>query len=372
MSARNMKTPLLITILVTVLSVSGCSLQTSQAYLPSSTSPSSASAVTTAVSKQSLLFVSNQDGDSEIYAVNRDGSDLHQLTQNNREDYQASWSPDGQRVAFLSFRDGNGEIYMMKADGSEQQRLTNHPGLDSDPQWSPDGQHIAFTSNRKDDRTQLYVINIDGSGDLRQLTAGAGGVSAPRWSPDGSEIALRAPNGENPGNSDIALVSFDGSGYRHLTSHAKYNDLMFEWSPDGTQLAFVSRRNKALNIYTLHVATELERQLTDTPWIDAHPRWSPDGSRLLFLSTRDNQARNQVFVMKADGSEQSNLTQTDSEEMHPAWSADGSHIAFSSFRGGRYANIFVMKADGSSSIAMAPVAGFQSLPLFRPTQNHIQ
>lgn len=351
--------PALVVLAATVgFTLAGCNAtQTTQ----TSASEAPATAMT-----QRLLFVSNHDGDSEIYAVDTDGGNLHQLTDNDREDYQASWSADGSRIAFLSFRDNNGEIYVMNADGSKQLRLTNHPGLDHDPQWAPDGKHIVFISNRDNDTAQLYIVNADGSGGLRQLTTGSGEASAPRWSPDGSMIALRVPNEKEPGNSDIALITVADGGYRKLTDHAGHNDLMFEWSPDSKQLAFVSRRNKEINIYAILVTTGLERQLTDTPWIDAHPDWSPDGRRITFLSTRDNQVRNQVFVMNADGSEQRNLTRTESEEMHPAWSADGSHIAFSSFRGGRYSNVYVMDAEGAAATALAPVDGYQSLPAFQP------
>ncbi|NJN67618.1 MAG: hypothetical protein HC884_13355 [Chloroflexaceae bacterium] len=58
------------------------------------------------------------------------------------------WSPDGQQLAFLSERDGNVDIYLMSANGTNQRNLTNHPAYDGSPAWSPDGSRLAFVSSR--------------------------------------------------------------------------------------------------------------------------------------------------------------------------------------------------------------------------------
>jgi len=78
--------------------------------------------------------------DSEIFVVNADGSELRNLTDNDRVyDENPVWSPDGRAIAFLSDRDGNSEIYLMNADGSDQRNVSQSPVEDFSPAWSPSG-----------------------------------------------------------------------------------------------------------------------------------------------------------------------------------------------------------------------------------------
>ena len=77
-----------------------------------------------------------------------------------------AWSPDGRQIAFVSDRDGNWEIYVMNADGSSQTNLTNDLPDDTGPVWSPDGRQIAFVFCR-DGSYEIYVMNADGSGQTR-------------------------------------------------------------------------------------------------------------------------------------------------------------------------------------------------------------
>src|SRR5206468_8952791 len=140
-------------------------------------------------------------GDSEIYAMNADGSGVTRLTTSPGEDADPAWSPGGKKLAFTSDRGGNEDVYVMNADGTGVRQLTTSPGADSDPAWSPDGRRIAFTSDRDGDQ-EIYVMNADGAGErdvtnspavLPSAAPGArtfGNDSAPAWSPDGARIAF--------------------------------------------------------------------------------------------------------------------------------------------------------------------------------------
>ena len=84
-------------------------------------------------------------------------------------DYEPVLSPGGDRVAFVSNRDGNDEIYVLELSSGAIARLTDSPTFDFDPAWSPDGSRLAFSSDRSGE-TEIYVMNADGS-EPRRLTS---------------------------------------------------------------------------------------------------------------------------------------------------------------------------------------------------------
>src|SRR5687768_10024527 len=122
---------------------------------PAETSASStrlaqaASSLAASAADEEIAFYSDRDGDREIYIMKGDGTGLRQLTFNEGEDLDPTWSPDGSKIAFMSDRDGGAwEIYVMNADGSGQTRLTNNLFMDTRPSWSPDGTRIAWSGER--------------------------------------------------------------------------------------------------------------------------------------------------------------------------------------------------------------------------------
>ena len=258
-----------------------------------------------------IAFVSDRDGDPEIYVVNAGGSGATRLTESPGGDYAPSWSPDGTQIAFYSERDGNAEIYIMNADGSELTRLTNHTANDYDPSWSPDGTRIAFHTHRFHENPMVAVMNADGS-DVVQLTPIDIGGWSPSWSPDGSQIVFNSARGID---RDIWLMSAEGTGIVNLTN-GRGDDWWPEWSPAGGQIVFHSERDGDFEIYVMTTAGEAVTRLTHNPALDYNPGWSPDGTRIVFTS--DGAGNRELCAMNADGSGLFNITS------HPAndWASD--------------------------------------------------
>ena len=101
-----------------------------------------------------------------LWETEADSGEQRRLTTGG-SDGQPAWSPNGRQIAYISQDDGNFEIYRIDADGSNKVRLTNNPSSDGLPVWSPNGQWIAFRSDRGGNWA-IYVMRADGS-DVRKV-----------------------------------------------------------------------------------------------------------------------------------------------------------------------------------------------------------
>lgn len=181
--------------------------------------------------------------DREIYVMNRDGSELTRLTDNQASDDIVHWTPDG-RLSFRSNRDSKLSLYVMDPDGSNVHPLVDLESADSHD-WAASG--LAFVGGDGRDRgdgcrgngVELHVANADGSG-ATALTSDELYQQDPAWSPDGSTIAFTASN-QSDYAWEIFLVNPDGSDLRRITDYDGY-DQGPVWSPDGRSIAFTSDR----------------------------------------------------------------------------------------------------------------------------------
>ncbi|MEK6837007.1 MAG: DUF5050 domain-containing protein [Nanoarchaeota archaeon] len=268
-----------------------------------------------------IAFVSDRDGNSEIYVMNADGTDEKRLTNNLASDLYPSWSPDGKRIAFTSDRCGiwNPEIYVMDADGGNQKKLTNNPPINVIPSWiniisswSPDGKKIVFESTRYGN-SEIYVMDADG-GNPERLTNNPAADREPSYSSDGNKIAFMS---NRDGNPKIYIMDSDGSNQKRLTNNSAggWNP---SWSHDGKKIAFESARDGNNEIYVMNADGSNQKNLTDNPSSDESPSWSPDGKSIAFMSNRDGNF--EIYMMGADGGNPERLIKNSACDGTPSWS----------------------------------------------------
>lgn len=259
-----------------------------------------------------VAFASDRDGDSEIFAMNADGTNLRQLTFNTANDDKPSWSKDGRRIAFESNMDGDYEIYLMNADGSNLIQLTNNNVDDYGPAFSPDGSMIAYHTTESGN-IDVYIMNADGSSSQRITSTTLGIDRSPSWSPDGSQLVYYS---DDSGGREIYIVDIRSKAVRRLSDNAYY-DGQPDWSLNGTQVVFASTRQSTNpDIYIMRIDGTNVQRLTVDPATDDDPVWSPDGRQIAFESTRAGNY--DIWMVNADGSGLTQLTTDPARD----WSAD--------------------------------------------------
>jgi len=176
---------------------------------------------------------------------------LKQLTDTPGYDAECSFSPDGTQLLFVSDRDGDPDIYVAHADGSHVKQLTNHPGYDGGPFFSPDGQWIAYRTDRQEkDLLQIHVMRADGTNDVA-ITKGRSVHWAPYWHPTKPWLIWTGADHSDPTarpNYDLWLVQYETdrpslkcSSPLRITDHPGA-DVLPVFSPDGNLLMWTASR----------------------------------------------------------------------------------------------------------------------------------
>jgi uncharacterized protein YjdB len=232
----------------------------------------------------------NTPGKFQLYAVER--SNLAQLTKLTPDTTSASdpaFSPDGARIAFVSQRDGNAEVYIMNADGTGSTRITNDPQPDGRPSFTPDGQTLVFHSSRTAGKQQIWAVNVDGTG-LTQLTRDSVN-SAPTVSPDGQTIAYVSTRNKD---ADIWLMGRDGSNPRQFTRSPQQRESEPRFLRDGTLAYLVERRENNRTVQQVmraDLATGATTALTGTDLAIAAFAVSPSGDLVALVVNAEPQNR---------------------------------------------------------------------------------
>ncbi len=274
-----------------------------------------------------LAFISERDGNPEIYTIMADGSGLQRLTENNALEGSPRWSPDGARIAFHSDRDGNLEIYTMNDQGGDVRRLTNHAAADFSPTWSPDGARIAFVSER-DGNPEIYVMNADGT-NVQRLTDAPGQDSMPVWSPDGRQIAFVSDRG---GSQELYLMDVDGANVTQFSQLFGSAGWYPAWKPDGTELSFAAGNGGQVNYYRTPLPNIAPQQLSDDGVVPTRSQsaWSPDGNHLALMSMRTGVSDLYVFDLRRE--RWFKLTEDQYADYDPDWRPVGTPCGVSTER----------------------------------------
>jgi Tol biopolymer transport system component len=347
---------------------------------------------------KSLAYVSEADGDADIYVRRVGGYKSVNLTPESSEDeLSPTFSPNGKLIAFSSQRGG---VYTMGATGESMRRISD---FGSNPAWSPDGREIAVATEsaldpfaRASPDSQLWALDVS-TGEKRRIPTGD--AVQPNWSPGGGRIAYWGLRQGKAGQRDVWTVGSRGGGSPVSVTDDTFVDWSPVWSRDGKYLYFGSDRGGTMNLWRVAIDEETGETLgppepftTPSVW-SGYYAFSGNGRQLAFtaLEQRTDVARvafdpvsgrvvgfpepvlggsrdiialdvspdgswivftqrgplEDVFIARTDGSGLRQLTEDAFRDRGPSWSPDGKRIAFYSNRTGRY-ELWTIRPDGSA------------------------
>lgn len=367
---------------------------------------------------EDFVFASEPEGNFDLFQQRVGGKNARSLTPNTPSDeFEASYSPDGKRIAFYSNREPAG-VYIMEATGENVRPLISRC---HHPAWSPSSKEIvcsrvghSLPSTRNINPSSLQIVDVE-TGAQRELCQND--AMHPSWSPSGSRIAFWF-NPPSSGRSDIATISKGGGEIAIVTSDASTNWNPV-WSPDGKFLYFASDRSGNMSFWRVPINEETgkvlgEPEVVSTPaTFNRHLNFSRSGNRLIYVQTDrraniqavkfdrergkivgepfsitrgDNRVvrpelspdgsrfvmrllrgtQEDIVIVQRDGTNWRDLTNDKFFDRYPRWSPDGKKIAFTSDRSGRY-EIWTIDADGTNLRQLTfDSPGDTTLPLWSP------
>jgi len=278
------------------------------------------------------------------------------------------------KIAFGSVRDnGNHDIYVMDADGTNEIRLTTSLAYDDQPAWSPEGSTLAFMSNR-DGNFEIY--SMPGVGGLpTRLTNNPAGDGFPAYSPDGTKIAFVRGDLRNPSTFEIWVMNANGSNQVRLTNDTVIDGVP-SWSPDGTRIVFMSGGASVFDpnsfeIYWINVDGSDRTRLTNNNVVDGQPSFSPDNTKILFASGDALSPDGiEIYVMNTNGSNRVQLTHNAVMDGFPIWSPDGNSIVFArgSIADEKNVELYIMNSDGSGQTRLTNNSALDWFPAWQRIQ----
>jgi TolB protein len=262
-----------------------------------------------------------------------------------------SVAPRGDVIAFVSNRDGNYDVYITTVDGANQLRITTSAAPESAPNWTADGRLVFATWG--DNKSTVFAASEHNP---TPTVIGTTSGRQPAISPDGKKLLYS--KGQFP-SMLLAESALDGTNERELskTPSAQFNGV---YSPDQKQIAFARMDStRQLQVWVMNADGTAERQLTQFKADDGSPQWpawSPDGTLLAIQSGKynrqaptENTAHIWVVDVKSGATTKLNAHDKPYLDETPSWFPDGRRIAFQSDRTGRM-EIWVMNADGSGAV----------------------
>jgi Tol biopolymer transport system component/DNA-binding winged helix-turn-helix (wHTH) protein len=301
---------------------------------------------------QRVLFtLALRRGRTQLYSIRADGSNARPEPVQARSFLQGMYAPDMRSIYAVALTANDFGIWRFPLDGGEPvEVIRTGQNVPRDLAMSANGKRMAYVASSM--TSNLWSVPVDGASEPKPLMRETSFRNTlPTFSPDGRRIAFF--NRRRGTEGDIWIMNADGSDPQPATIHPDV-DFMPSWMPDSATVAYGSKRNGKLMVWTTSLTDRLDKPLVEMPEF-TFPRVSPDGKELVFHLADANQVLN-VYKMPVTGGKPQQLTFDPEMAGYAVWSYDGKQIAYEVKRG-QSTYLHLIPASGGTPVQLNNDAG---------------
>jgi TolB protein len=260
-----------------------------------------------------------------------DSGDALQLTDGPGYDYQPDWSPDGKSVVYSSYQKDAIELWFLDLATGKTRQLTEGGAVNVEPRWSPDGKRIVYVSTAYNKRFHIFAADVRDAGleNVERLTeetrsslpryyyAAYDTEINPVWSRDGEEILFVSNRGHIYGTGGFwRMKAKPGAEPREIHYEETTWKARPDFSPDGTRIVYSSYLGRQWHQLWLLPGNGGDAfPISYGDWDNTYPRWSPDGTQLAFISNRSGNT--ELWLQRIPGGTQRKLAVTERKYLRP-------------------------------------------------------
>lgn len=318
-----------------------------------------------------ISFISERDGQREVYIVHANGTKEKRFTDNKYADYNGPFSPDGKALLVIRVEgeEGPHKLYFWPLDGSEPKRLGPDTMRLRFPNFTPDGKFIVFESNGSKELPSHFcdIYRIDSGGKkFEQLTKNDEGNFEPAVSPRGDVIVHISSRDRV---AELYAMKIDGQSPLRLTNTPR-DEWGARFSPDGSRIAFISDREGAERIWVKDFPDGPERRLTQrspaSRIVEDKIAWAPSGKKIAYVLTIPD-TPSAVVIFDLDTGKETFLRGPAGQISEPSWSPDGRHVAVTVTQG-KAQQIWIARENGSAWMKLTNSSGGNWNPMWGSTK----
>ncbi len=312
-----------------------------------------------------LTFISERDGNREVYVIQPDGQGERRLTKSADADYNGPLTPDGKYLLVTSVSESDQKrpqrFWLHPLSGGAPKPLGPARSVLRNPTFSPDGKYLFFEGSATGLR-EVYRMSLDGQR-VTQLTSNRQGNFQPSLSPSGDRVVFVSSRDQV---AELYLASSSGGPAKRLTQTDR-DEWQPQWSPDGKLLLFGSDREGADRLYTLSIDGGTPRRVSSEPsdpfTIEESASFSPDGKRVLYVH-RQRDRKDKLCIVDLATQKRTVLYEHKTEHAtEPVYSPYGKQVAYTLGLGG-VSQVYIMDSDGKNPRRLTSSKGPNWHPLW--------